>query len=253
MQRHVWMCGKTVFGGGDTAPLPPVSAQRQAWSRVTHGACARQVDGHQLTNMGDRMAENVQTIDPCTGHLVEGQRDGTVPLAQKSAGWPFAASAKATTSPLRIAWIARCSAGSDCRRNVSAITPGRTKGQQPQQGRSPLALRDAGGTVCVASAVHERHAAVRRVGFTQSGVLRQDGRQRGGVPGLDRLGRQVERWLTVDCCVVELRRNWRRVSVTGLDRVYRHTATGELEFYREHAQKPVCGSALVLARRGSVQ
>ena len=73
MQRHVWMCGKTVFGGGDTAPLPPVSAQRQAWSRVTHGACARQVDGHWLTNMGDRMAENVQTIDPCTGHLVEGQ------------------------------------------------------------------------------------------------------------------------------------------------------------------------------------
>ena len=53
------------------------------------------------------------------------------------------------------------------------------------------------------------------------------------------------------CCVhvVELRRNWRRVSVTGLNRIHRHTAMRELEFYREHAQKPVCGSALVLARR----
>ena len=54
------------------------------------------------------------------------------------------------------------------------------------------------------------------------------------------------------CCVVESRRNRRRVSVTGLDRVQRHTATRELESHGEHAQKPVCGSALVLARRGSV-
>ena len=40
--------------------------------------------------------------------------------------------------------------------------------------------------------------------------------------------------------------------VAGLNRIQRHTTTRELEFYREHAQKPVCGSALVLARRGSV-
>ena len=54
------------------------------------------------------------------------------------------------------------------------------------------------------------------------------------------------------CCVVELRRNRRRVSVTGLNRIHRHTSTGDTEFYGEQAQKPMCGSALVLARRGSV-
>ena len=54
------------------------------------------------------------------------------------------------------------------------------------------------------------------------------------------------------CCVVELRRNGRRVSVTGLNRIHRHTSTGISEFYGEQAQKPMCGSALVLARRGSV-
>ena len=54
------------------------------------------------------------------------------------------------------------------------------------------------------------------------------------------------------CCVVELRRNGRRVSVTGLNRIHRHTSTGDTEFYGEQAQKPMCGSALVLARRGSV-
>ena len=52
-------------------------------------------------------------------------------------------------------------------------------------------------------------------------------------------------WLCID-----LRRNLRRVSVTGINRIQRHTTMRELEFYREHAQKPVCGSALVLARRG---
>ena len=55
-----------------------------------------------------------------------------------------------------------------------------------------------------------------------------------------------------ECCVVELRRNRRRVSVTGLNRIQRQPTTGELEFNREHAQKPVCGSALALARRGSL-
>ena len=54
------------------------------------------------------------------------------------------------------------------------------------------------------------------------------------------------------CCVVELRRNGRRVSVTGLNRIHRHTSTRDTEFYGEQAQKPMCGSALVLARRGSV-
>jgi hypothetical protein len=54
------------------------------------------------------------------------------------------------------------------------------------------------------------------------------------------------------CCVVELRRNGRRVSVTGLNRIHRHTSTRDTEFYGEQAQKPMCGSALMLARRGSV-
>ena len=54
------------------------------------------------------------------------------------------------------------------------------------------------------------------------------------------------------CCVVELRRSGRRVSVTGLNRIQRHTSTRDTEFYGEQAQKPMCGSALVLARRGSV-
>ena len=39
---------------------------------------------------------------------------------------------------------------------------------------------------------------------------------------------------------------------TGLNRIDRHTSTGDTEFYTEQAQKPMCGSALVLARRGSV-
>ena len=54
------------------------------------------------------------------------------------------------------------------------------------------------------------------------------------------------------CCVVEVRRSGRRVSVTGLNRIQRHTSTGDTECYREQAQKPMGGSALMLARRGSV-
>jgi len=36
---------------------------------------------------------------------------------------------------------------------------------------------------------------------------------------------------------VELRRNGRRVSVTGLNRIHRHTSTRDTEFYGEQARE----------------
>ena len=56
----------------------------------------------------------------------------------------------------------------------------------------------------------------------------------------DIVARNIEHCCKISsfCCVVELRRNWRRVSVTDLDRIQRHTTTGELELYREHHRSP---------------